>query len=74
MLLKEFKDLRHKRDKLRGLPDQLNYAIPIDDYTIALKDGVFYRPSTAPDWISTRRASRNSTRIAPRAIEDCASG
>jgi type IV secretion system protein VirB4 len=37
----EFKDLRRKRDKLRGLPDQLNYAIPIDDYTIALKDGAF---------------------------------
>ena len=32
MFLKEFKDLRRKRDKLRGLPDQLNYAIPIDDY------------------------------------------
>ena len=41
MFLKEFKDLRRKRDKLRGLPDQLNYAIPIDDYTIALKDGAF---------------------------------
>jgi type IV secretion system protein TrbE len=41
MFLKEFKDLRHKRAKLRGLPDQLNYAIPIDDYTIALKDGAF---------------------------------
>jgi type IV secretory pathway TrbD component len=41
MFLKEFKDLRRKRDKLLGLPDQLNYAIPIDDYTIALKDGAF---------------------------------
>lgn len=41
MFLKEFKDLRRKRDELRGLPDQLNYAIPIDDYTIALKDGAF---------------------------------
>ena len=41
MFLKEFKDLRRKRDKLRGLPDQLNYAIPIDDYTIAMKDGAF---------------------------------
>src|ERR1700686_5475530 len=41
MLFKEFKDLRRKRDKLRGLPDQLNYAIPIDDRTIALKDGAF---------------------------------
>src|SRR5712692_1709071 len=41
MFVKEFKDLRRKRDKLLGLPDQLNYAIPIDDYTIALKDGAF---------------------------------
>src|SRR5712692_1885954 len=39
MFLREFKDLRRKRDKLLGLPDQLNYAIPIDDHTIALKDG-----------------------------------
>jgi len=31
MFLKEFKDLRRKRDKLHGLPDQINYAIPIDD-------------------------------------------
>ena len=41
MFLKEFKDLRRKRGRLLGLPDQLNYAIPIDDYTIALKDGAF---------------------------------
>ncbi len=41
MFLKEFKDLRRKRGKLLGLPDQLNYAIPIDDYTIAMKDGAF---------------------------------
>src|SRR5713226_9018894 len=41
MFLKEFKDLRRKRDRLLGLPDQLNYAIPIDDYTIAMKDGAF---------------------------------
>ena len=41
MLLKEFTDLRHKRSKLLGLPDQLNYAIPVDDFTIALKDGAF---------------------------------
>jgi type IV secretion system protein TrbE len=41
MLLKEFRDLRSKHDKLLGLPDQLNYAIPIDDFTIALKDGAF---------------------------------
>jgi type IV secretion system protein VirB4 len=41
MFIKEFKDLRRKRDKLRGLPDQLNYAIPIDDHTIAMKDGAF---------------------------------
>ncbi len=41
MFLKEFTDLRRKRSKLLGLPDQLNYAIPVDDYTIALKDGAF---------------------------------
>ena len=41
MFIREFKDLRRKRDKLLGLPDQLNYAIPIDDSTIALKDGAF---------------------------------
>src|SRR5579863_4265916 len=41
MFFKEFKDLRRKRDKLCGLPDQLNYAIQMDEYTIALKDGAF---------------------------------
>jgi type IV secretion/conjugal transfer VirB4 family ATPase len=41
MFLKEFTDLRRKRSKLLGLPDQLNFAIPVDDYTIALKDGAF---------------------------------
>src|SRR5580700_6221596 len=41
MFLKKFKDLRRKRGRLLGLPDQLNYAIPIDDYTIAMKDGAF---------------------------------
>ncbi len=41
MFLKEFKDLRRKRERLLGLPDQLNYAIPVDDYTIAMKDGSF---------------------------------
>ncbi len=41
MFLKEFKDLRRKREKLLGLPDQLNYAIPVDDQTIAMKDGAF---------------------------------
>jgi len=41
MFLKEFKDLRRKRDRLLALPDQLNYAIPVDDYTIAMKDGAF---------------------------------
>ena len=41
MFLKEFKELRRKRGRLLGLPDQLNYAIPIDDYTIAMKDGAF---------------------------------
>ncbi|MBF6571571.1 MAG: conjugal transfer protein TrbE [Candidatus Binataceae bacterium] len=41
MFLKEFTNLRRKRSKLLGLPDQLNYAIPVDDFTIALKDGAF---------------------------------
>ena len=41
MLFKEFKDLRRKRARRRGLPDLLNYAIAVDDYTIALKDGAF---------------------------------
>jgi len=41
MLLKEFTDLRRKRSKLLGLPDQLNYAIPVNDHAIALKDGAF---------------------------------
>ena len=39
MFLKEFKDLRRKRSRLLGLPDQLNYAIAVDDQTIAMKDG-----------------------------------
>ena len=41
MLFKEFKDLRRKGERRRGLPDLLNYAIAVDDYTIALKDGAF---------------------------------
>src|SRR5438105_10953546 len=41
MFLKEFRDLRRKPNRRLGLPDQLNYAIPADDYTIALKDGAF---------------------------------
>jgi type IV secretion system protein VirB4 len=41
MLFKEFIDLRRKPSKLLGLPDQLNYAIPVNDRTIALKDGAF---------------------------------
>jgi type IV secretory pathway VirB4 component len=40
LFLKEFKALRRERGRLLGLPDQLNYAIPIDD-TIAMKDGAF---------------------------------
>ena len=39
MLFKEFKELRRRPSRLLSLPDQLNYAIPIDDRTIALKDG-----------------------------------
>src|SRR5208282_1155202 len=56
MFLKEFKDLRRKRGKLLGLPDQLNYAIQIDDYTIAMKDGAA-RPAAR-----SARASRNLRR------------
>jgi type IV secretion system protein VirB4 len=41
MWFKEFRDLRKRKDRRRGLPDQLNYAIPVDDRTIALKDGSF---------------------------------
>jgi type IV secretion system protein VirB4 len=41
MLFKEFSDLRRWKDRRRGFPDQLNYAIPVDDRTIALKDGSF---------------------------------
>jgi type IV secretion system protein VirB4 len=39
MLFKEFRDLRRRKDRRRGLPDQLNYALAVDDHTIALKDG-----------------------------------
>jgi type IV secretion system protein TrbE len=41
MFLKEFTDLRRKHSKLLGLPDQLNYAISVNDHAIALKDGAF---------------------------------
>ena len=40
-MFKEFRELRQKRDRRLGLPDQLNYAIAVDDHTIALKDGAF---------------------------------
>ena len=40
-MFKEFRELRRKRDRRLGLPDQLNYAIAVDEYTIALKDGAF---------------------------------
>jgi type IV secretion/conjugal transfer VirB4 family ATPase len=39
MFLKEFRDLRRKRDRRLGLPDLLNYAFAEDDYTIVMKDG-----------------------------------
>jgi type IV secretion system protein TrbE len=42
MLFKEFKELRRRCETLLGLPDQLNYAIPVNDRTIALKDGAFF--------------------------------
>jgi type IV secretory pathway VirB4 component len=41
MIFKEFKDLCRCQDQRRGLPDQLNYALAVDDHTIALKDGSF---------------------------------
>jgi len=41
MFFKEFKDLRRGRDRRLSLADQLNYAFPIDDSTIAMKDGAF---------------------------------
>ena len=69
MFVKEFRDLRRKRDKLLALPDQLNYAIPIDDFTIALKDGAFLSAFSAPAWTSILRAPRNWTPIARRLIE-----
>jgi type IV secretory pathway VirB4 component len=39
MLFKEFRDLTRKPEQLRGLHDLLNYAYPLDDYTIVQKDG-----------------------------------
>ena len=39
MFFKEFKDLRRKADRRRGLPDLLNYAFIEDDHTIVTKDG-----------------------------------
>jgi type IV secretion system protein VirB4 len=41
MFFKEFKDLRRGRDRRLSLADQLNYAFPVDDCTIAMKDGAF---------------------------------
>jgi len=40
-MFKEFKELRRRQDRRLSLPDQLNYAIAVDDRTIALKDGAF---------------------------------
>jgi len=39
MFLKEFRDLRRKADRRRGLPDLLNFGFAEDDYTIVMKDG-----------------------------------
>jgi len=39
MFLREFKDLRRKRDHLVGLPDLLNYAALVSPGVILLKDG-----------------------------------
>src|SRR4029077_14350151 len=38
MFLKEFRDLRRKADRRRGLPDLLNFGFAQDDYTIVMKD------------------------------------
>ncbi len=38
MLLKEFRDLRRKRDRRLGLPDLFNFGFPEDDFTIVMKD------------------------------------
>ncbi len=69
MFVKEFRDLRRKRDKLLALPDQLNYAIPIDDFTIALKDGAFLSAFECSGLDLNSRAPRNWTPIARRLIE-----
>jgi hypothetical protein len=38
MFLKEFRDLRRKRDRRLGLPDLFNFGFPEDDFTIITKD------------------------------------
>ena len=38
MFLKEFRDLRRKRDRRLGLPDLLNFGFAEDEYTIVMKD------------------------------------
>ncbi len=38
MFLKEFRDLRRKRDRRLSLPDLLNFGFAEDDYTIVMKD------------------------------------
>jgi len=38
MFFKEFRDLRRKADRRRGLPDLLNFGFAEDDYTIVMKD------------------------------------
>src|ERR1700722_4785320 len=37
-MFKEFRDLRRKADRRRGLPDLLNFGFAEDDYTIVMKD------------------------------------
>ncbi len=41
MFLKEFKDLRRKRERRPGCPTCSTTRFPIDDCTIAMKDGAF---------------------------------
>src|SRR5260370_41725295 len=38
MFLKEFRELRRRADRRRGLPDLLNFGFAEDDYTIVMKD------------------------------------
>ena len=65
MFLKEFKDLRRKRDKLLGLPDQLNYAIPdrrLHDRAERRRLSVGLRVLGPGSQFSQRRGTRRASR------------